>query len=142
MSDRQSRLQRMLRLRAIEHRVAKARAATAETKVSNLIQIDGRLAGLRAGLSTGDGETSGLVLQSLSEMARRLDKARASMVDPISEAARRRDECHAGRIRAQQKQDSMTKLHDREAMSATILSERRADANRPRPKTFSFLEDS
>lgn len=142
MSDRQSRLQRMLRLRAIEHRVAKARAANAEAKACNLIQIDERLAGLRAGLSAGDGETSGLVLQSLSEMARRLDTARASMIAPISEAARRRDECHAGRIKAQQREDSMTKLHDRETVNATILSERRSDANRPRPKTYSFLEES
>jgi hypothetical protein len=142
MSDRQTRLQRMLRLRAIEHRVAKARAATAEAKVSSLTQIDQRLAGLRAGLSAGDGATSGLALQSLSEMVRRLDAARASMVAPIADAARRRDETHLGRISAQQKEDSLTKLHDREAASAAILSERRADANRPRPKTLHSLEEA
>lgn len=142
MSNRQNRLLRMVRLREIEHRVAKARAASAEAKVAGLIQIDQRLAGLRTGVSADAGATSGFVLQALSEMGRRLDSARASMIEPIAEASRRRDESQVRRVRAQQKQDSLTELHDREAATAATLSERRADANRPRIKTHSILEAS
>jgi hypothetical protein len=142
MSAKQARLQRLLRLRSVEHRIAKVRVTQAEAKISNLLQIDDRLAALRAGLLPEQGGTTGLNLQSLSEMAGRLDHARRSMATPISEAVLRRDDSHKARIKAHQNEDSLAKVHGREAWTAMILKERQADANRPRLKRNRKLENA
>jgi hypothetical protein len=140
MTEKTIRLKRMLKLRALEHRVAKARAAKAEAKVFGLRGIDQRLAVLRAGLLPAQGETSGLSLQSLNEMASRLEGARRSMIEPLAEAAQQREASHRSRIKAQQKEESLERLHDREALTAATLFERRADANRPRLRANRKLE--
>jgi hypothetical protein len=140
MTAKTVRLQRVLKLRALEHRVAKARAATAETKISGLRGIDQRLAVLRAGLLPAQGETSGLSLQSLSEMASRLEGARYAMVAPIAEAAQQRDASHQIRINARHREDNLERLHDREVLTSALLIERRADANQPRLRRNRKLE--
>jgi hypothetical protein len=140
MTGTTARRARLLRLRAIEHRIAKAKLARADATLVNLERIAGRIAALRDGLGAGVGGTSGMNLKAMTEMSIRLDAARSGMTAPMNEAEARRAEFHALRITAQQKEDSAAKLHDKAATSEAASRDLRADANRPYRKRTSLLE--
>lgn len=142
MTSTTARRARLLRLRTIEHRVAKAKLARADATLTNLSRIAARIAGLREGLGTAVGGTSGMGLKAIAEMSARLDAAQIGMSAPIDEAEARRAEYSALRIAAQQKEDSAEKLHDKAATSEAAARILRADANRPHRKRTSFLETS
>jgi hypothetical protein len=142
MTSTTARRARLLRLRTIEHRVAKAKLARADATLTNLSRIAARIAGLREGLGAGVGGTSGMGLKAMAEMSARLDAAQIGMSAPIDEAEARRAEYSALRIAAQQKEDSAEKLHDKAATSEAAARILRADANRPHRKRTSFLETS
>ncbi len=135
-----ARRARLLRLRSIEHRIAKAKLANAEAALGNLSRIAGRIAALRAGLGTGVGGRSGMDLKAMAEMAARLESAQRGMTAPIHEAEARRSEFNALRIAARQKEDSAAKLHDKAASSEAAARDLRADANRPYRKKSPLLE--
>jgi hypothetical protein len=142
MTSTTARRARLLRMRTIEHRIAKAKLARADATLANLSRIAARIAGLRDGLGAGVGGTSGMSLKAMAEMSARLDEAQIGMSAPIDEAEARRAEYSALRIAAQQKEDSAEKLHDKAAMSEAAARILRADANRPHRKRTSFLETS
>ena len=142
MTGTTARRARLLRLRAIEHRIAKAKLARADATLVNLERIAGRIAALKNGLGAGVGGTSGMALKAMTEMSIRLDAARSGMTAPMTEAEARRAEYNALRITAQQKEDSAAKLHDKAATSEAATRDLRADANRPFRKRNAFLETS
>ncbi len=140
MTGTTARRARLLRLRAIEHRIAKAKLARADATLVNLERIAGRIAALKNGLGAGVGGTSGMNLKAMTEMSIRLDAARSGMTAQMTEAEARRAEFNALRITAQQKEDSAAKLHDKAATSEASMRDLRADANRPFRKRNAFLE--
>jgi hypothetical protein len=140
MTGTTARRARLLRLRSIEHRIAKAKLARADAALVNLERIAGRIAALKDGLGAGVGGTSGMALKAMSEMSQRLDAARSGMTAPMSEAEARRAEFNALRIAAQQKEDSAAKLHDKAANAEAATRDLRADANRPHRKRNRYLE--
>ena len=142
MTGTTARRARLLRLRSIQHRIAVAKLARADANVANLARIAQRIAGLKAGLGADAGATTGMSLMAMTEMAIRLDTARAGIAAPISEAEARRAEFNALRIRAHQRQESAAKLHDKAATSEAAAQDLRADANRPHRKRTSYLEQN
>lgn len=140
MTGTTARRARLLRLRTIEHRIAKAKLTRADAALVNLERIAGRIAALRDGLGASVGGTSGMVLKAMAEMSIRLDAARSGMTAPMTEAEARRAEFNALRITAQQKEDSAAKLHDKAATSEAATRDLRADANRPHRKRTAYLE--
>ncbi len=140
MSVPSKRRARLLRLRAIEHRVASTRLAHADGTLANLARIEKRLSLLKSGLSGVQGPTTGLALKAMSEMALRLDSASAGMVAPTHAAQTRRDECDAVRITAKRKEDGAAKLHSKTAKAEQRAHNMRSDANRPHRKSHIFLE--
>lgn len=140
MTGTTARRARLLRLRTIEHRIAKAKLTRADAALVNLERIAGRIAALRDGLGASVGGTSGMVLKAMAEMSIRLDAARSGMTAPMTEAEARRAEFNALRITAQQKEDSAAKLHDKAATSEATTRDLRADANRPHRKRTAYLE--
>ena len=142
MTGTTARRARLLRLRSIQHRIAVAKLARADANVANLARIAQRIAGLKAGLGAGAGATTGMSLMAMTEMAIRLDTARAGIAAPISEAEARRSEFNALRIRAHQRQESAAKLHDKAATCEAAAQDLRADANRPHRKRTSYLEQN
>jgi hypothetical protein len=140
MTGTTARRARLLRLRNIEHRIAKAKLARADAALTNLTRIAGRIATLKNGLATGLGGTSGLSLKAMAEMSARLESAEQGMVAPIDEAEARRAEFAALRMAAQQKEDSAEKLHDKAANAEAAARILRADANRPHRKRNALLE--
>lgn len=141
MSKLVARRARILRLRAIEHRVATAKQAHADAALANLEQIAGRLSDLRTSLAAEAGETSGLVLKSMTEMSTRLDHARASLTQPISEAEHRQALVKVERLAARQKEESAAKLHDRATDSENRAADLRASANRPFRKPAPLMKE-
>jgi hypothetical protein len=142
MTGTTARRARLLRLRAIEHRIARAKLARADATLANLARIVGRIASLKSGLGAGEGSTNGMALKAMAEMSIRLDAARCGMTAPIDEAQSRRAEFNALRITAQQKEDSAEKLHSKAATSEAATRDLRADANRPHRKRTALLENS
>lgn len=140
MTGTTTRRARLLRLRIIEHRIAKAKLARADAALVNLERIAGRIAALRDGLGASVGGTSGMALKAMAEMSQRLDTARSGMTAPMTEAEARRAEFNALRITAQQKEDSAAKLHDKAATAEAATRDLRADANRPHRKRTAYLE--
>jgi hypothetical protein len=140
MTGTTARRARLLRLRTIEHRIAKAKLARADAALVNLERIAGRIAALRDGLGASVGGTSGMALKAMTEMSQRLDAARSGMTAPMSEAGARCAEFNALRIAAQQKEDSAAKLRDKAATLEASMRDLRADANRPHRKRTAYLE--
>ncbi len=113
MSALAQRRARILRVRAIEHRIAAARLAQADAAVANLDRIASRLAALRRSLTTTSGQTSGLALSAMAEMSQRLEAATVSLVTPTDDAERARARVSGERMKARQREESAGKLHER-----------------------------
>ena len=123
----------------MEHRVARARLATAEAALANLDRISGRLSGLRASLKPDAERTTGLALKSMAEMALRLETAQIDLASPIDNAQHNRVRSIAARAFAKSREDGAEKLRDRALRVETYEQTRRADANRPFRKRVSAL---
>lgn len=131
MTSLAQRRARILRVRQMEHRVARVRLATAEATLANLDRISGRLSGLRASLKPDAERTSGLALKAMAEMALRLESAQTDLAAPIGNAENNRVRSIAERVFAKGREEGAEKLHSRAVRTETYEQNRRADANRP-----------
>lgn len=133
MNDEQlARRKRMIRIRAVEHRAAQARLAKAQGDLSDLARLASRLESLRSDLNVGTGAVQGMALNSLGEMAMRLEAAREQLKNPINDAREHRDDMTAIQRGAHAREESASRLYDRSRAAAEFARERAADANAPR----------
>lgn len=131
MTAATSRYQQVLRVRAVEHRIAQQRLADAERRLNTLKQIADRIDTLRAQASAGTGVADGQVLKSLGEMAMRLENARADLATPMASALDHQISMDSKRGAAWAREESAIRLLQRCVEDELAASERRADANRP-----------
>jgi hypothetical protein len=131
MTAASSRYQRVLRVRAVEHRIAQQRLADADKRLRVLKQIANRIDALRAQACTQTGMVDGQILQSLSEMASRLEAAGADLAMPMAAAFDHHNAMDIKRGAAWARAESAVRLFDRSVGDELSASERRADANRP-----------
>jgi hypothetical protein len=131
MSGISERRKRVLRIRVIEHRAASLKVVEADSVLSNLHSVAGRITALRTQLAVGEGHANGQALKAMCEMAQRLDTARGGLKQPIGEAQAMLTHMQKQRVLASQKEESAAKLKGRAAASEARASELRADANRP-----------
>lgn len=139
MSQVAQRRARILRLRTIEHRVAAARLAQADAAHSAVAQVALRVAALRDQVNVAEGLQNGSDLQSMGELADRLDRARMGLDRSLAEAADVRDARDAERVAARLKEDRTGRVHAEATRRETAERELRAAASRsPRTKKGSF----
>ncbi len=131
MSATASRYQRVLRVRAVEHRIAQQRLADADRRLQSLKQIADRIDALRTQASAGTGIVDGQVLKSLGEMAARLERAGADLAMPMAAAFNHQFAMDSKRGAAWAREESAIRLLQRSVEDQLIASERRSDANRP-----------
>ena len=131
MSSTASRYQRILRVRAVELRIAQQRLGDADRRLQTLKQIADRIDALRAQASAGTGVVDGQVLKSLSEMASRLEKAGADLAMPMAAAFDHHSDMDTKHGAAWAREESAIRLLQRSVEDELAQSERRADANRP-----------
>jgi hypothetical protein len=112
---------RLVRLRAIEHRVAAAALARADTALTNVTAIEVRVGHLRDGIATSPGETTGRVLQCLAEFAERLDGARDGLASSREAAGAERKARDEDRSAAHRSEELAERLH-----SSALSQEARA----------------
>ena len=139
MTSLAERRSRIVRVRQMEHRVARAKLASAEAALANLDRISGRISGLRASLKPDAERTTGLALKSMAEMALRLDAAKGDLAAPIRGAEHERVRSIAERLAAKTREEGAEKLREQALRSESNEQTRRADANRPfrkRPSTL------
>ena len=131
MSATASRYQRILRVRAVEHRIAQQRLADADRRLQSLKQIADRIDALRTQASAGTGIVDGQVLKSLGEMAARLERAGADLATPMAAAFDHHLMMDTKRGAAWAREESAIRLLQRSVEDELAQSERCADANRP-----------
>jgi len=139
MTGLAERRARIVRVRQMEHRVARAKLATAEAALANLDRIAERLSGLRTSLKPDAERTTGLALKSMAEMALRLEDAQCDLAAPIKGARHNRVRSMAERLAAKTREEGAEKLRERALRIELYEQTRRADANRPfrkRPSTL------
>src|SRR3546814_13847472 len=82
------------------------------------------------------GAVAGRALNTIGELAMRLDIAQESLTAPLAGASQRRDQMGALAQSAMVKEESAVRLYERSRTSAAAAQERRDDATRPhRPRT-------
>jgi predicted amidohydrolase len=123
-----TRRARLLRLRAIEHRIATAAFAQADAEFANVSTVAERLAGLRAGITMPDGETSARDFHCLAELSARLDVARDRLDRSLADADRSRADRARARGIAHLAEERAKKLHAKAAQREAAEREMRADA--------------
>lgn len=139
MNAATARRKRIIRVRSVEHQMAEAKLARAKGELANLVELSQRLEALRADLAVAKGVISGRAMNSVGELAMRLDMAKESLVAPMQNASHRRDQ--AGKVAqlALVKEESAQRLYDRTRKAEEVETERRRDANRPhRPRAMSL----
>lgn len=139
MNPALARRKHIIRVRAIEHQMAEANLARATGELANLVELSQRLEALRADLAVAKGVIAGRAMNSVGELAMRLDMAKESLVAPMQNASNRRDQAGQRAQSAMVKEESAQRLYDRSRKSEEIEAERRRDANRPhRPRAMSL----
>jgi hypothetical protein len=131
MTSRTARRKRIIRVRSVEHQMAEANLARANSELANLVELGKRLETLRTDLAMAKGAVAGRALNTIGELGMRLDMAKENLVAPTAGASARRDQMGALAQRAMVKEESAVRLYERSRKSAEQEMERRADANRP-----------
>ena len=131
MNARTARRKRIIRVRTVEHQLAEANLARANGELANLVELAKRLETLRVDLAMAKGAVAGRALNTIGELAMRLDIAQESLTAPLAGASQRRDEMGARAQSAMAKEESAVRLYERSRKSAEAEQERRSDANRP-----------
>lgn len=131
MTSRTARRKRIIRVRSVEHQMAEANLARANSELANLVELGKRLETLRTDLAMAKGAVAGRALNTIGELGMRLDMAKENLVAPTAGASARRDQMGALVQRAMVKEESAVRLYERGRKSAEQEMERRADANRP-----------
>ncbi len=126
-----ARFRRILRVRAVEHRIAQQGLADADRRLQTLKQIADRIDALRTQACAGTGMVDGQALKSLGEMASRLEIAGADLATPMASAFDHQTAMDSKRSIAWAREESAIRLLHRSVVAELVESERRADANRP-----------
>ena len=135
MTSRTARRKRIIRVRGVEHQMAEANLARANSELANLVELSKRLETLRTDLAMAKGAVAGRALNTIGELGMRLDMAKENLIAPLSNASARRDQMGALAQSAMAKEESAVRLYERSRKSAEAEQERRDDANRPhRPR--------
>jgi hypothetical protein len=135
MTARIARRKRIIRVRSVEHQLAEANLARANGELANLVELARRLETLRSDLAIAKGAVAGRALNTVGELAMRLDLAQENLTAPLSNASARRDQMGTLAQRAMAKEESAVRLYEKSRKSAEAEQERRSDANRPhRPR--------
>ncbi|PKP97864.1 MAG: hypothetical protein CVT74_12790 [Alphaproteobacteria bacterium HGW-Alphaproteobacteria-13] len=131
MNARTARRKRIIRVRSVEHQMAEANLARANGELANLVELAQRLETLRVDLAMAKGAVAGRALNSIGELAMRLDMAKENLAAPLAGASERRDQMGAIAQSAMVKEESAVRLYEQSRRSAQAEMERRSDANRP-----------
>ena len=131
MTSRTARRKRIIRVRGVEHQMAEANLARANSELANLVELSKRLETLRTDLAMAKGAVAGRALNTIGELGMRLDMAKENLIAPMSNASARRDQMGALAQLAMVKEESAVRLYENSRKTAEKEQERRADANRP-----------
>jgi hypothetical protein len=135
MTSLSTRRARILHVRKLEHRIAKAQANSADAAVDKLDRISRRIDTLRLSLHPKDERASGRQLRAMGEMQQRLAQAQDDLAQPIGNA--RDESAHFADLRhaAHLREEGAIRLHDMAVHNAAATAALRTDANRPfRPR--------
>lgn len=126
MKAKAAKRARIARVRRVQHDLAAAAAARAESHAAMLENSAERLLQLRQSLGASRGLSDGAALANLGELAMRLDAARHGLSDAIASARANAEHQAAIRLDARRKQESAVKLETRAALALAEFLERNA----------------
>src|SRR3546814_20901158 len=106
MNARTARRKRIIRVRSVEHQQAEANLARANGELANLVELAKRLETLRVDLAMAKGAVAGRALNTIGELAMRLDMAKENLSAPLDRANAHRDQMGVLAPRALEKEES------------------------------------
>src|SRR3546814_20003340 len=106
-----SDLKLIIRVRSVEHQLAEANLARANGELANLVELAKRLETLRVDLAMAKGAVAGRALNTIGELAMRLDMAKENLSAPLDRANAHRDQMGVLAQRALVKEESALRLY-------------------------------
>jgi hypothetical protein len=131
MTSPSARHARIMRIRQLEHMIAKARLRAADQALGNLHRISERIDALQMTLQPTAAQCAGQQLHIKTEMHQRLAKAQDDLVQPLCSARAEREALSKLSHAAYGQEETATKMHDNAIRKKKAASIQRADANRP-----------
>ena len=131
MSTPAARRARLLRLRAIEHRIACARLFAADAAYATVAGVSDRLTQLRDGILIDADRYRGHQLQSVGELATRLDQAQTALRPSLVESRATLDARNADRIAAHVAEQRTGRVHASALLREAAAQDLRTASSQP-----------
>jgi hypothetical protein len=130
MTGADARRQRIVRIRAVEHRIAQQMLAQAQREVDQIRSIRDRITALTCANTVEAGESCGIALAAIAETQSRLARARQSTAAPLHQALVEVSRRQAIRAHAEIREQSARRILEKSEAERNANEERRASASR------------
>lgn len=130
MNPKVRRVERLVRVRKIQHALAAAKSEAARRRVAELELSAERLSLLRGGFGAGQGLVDGAALASLGEFAMRLDVAREGLTRTIGGARIYAERLHDRSMVARRDRESAERLGNKAVRDAVRALDRKQHSRR------------
>lgn len=104
------RWQRILKVRAVQRKMAELQLHRCEKELRNLTDLRGRISAIRAAAQISVGTENGLMLRSACELSSRLDSAQRALAAPRQNAQDARNRQQQVVVAARQRETAIEKL--------------------------------
>lgn len=130
MTGTDARRQRIVRIRAVEHRIAQQMLAQAQREVAQIRSIRERITALTCSNAFEAGESCGIALAVIAETQSRLARASQSTITPLNQALAQVSHRQANSAHAEMREQSARRILEKSEAERKANAERRASAAR------------
>jgi hypothetical protein len=129
MTGADARCQRIVRIRAVEHRIAQQMLAQAQREVDHIRSIRDRITALNRANSIEAGKSCGIALAVIAETQSRLARASQSTIAPLNQALAQVSHRQANSAHAEMREQSARRILEKSEAKHNANAERRASAS-------------
>lgn len=130
MTGADARRQRIVRIRAVEHRIAQQMLAQAQREVAQIRSIRERITTLTCSNAFEAEESCGIALAVIAETQSRLARASQSTIAPLNQALAQVSHRQANSAHAEMREQSARRIFEKSEAEHNRNAERRASAAR------------
>ncbi len=130
MTGADGRCQRIVRIRAVEHRIALQMLAQAQREVDQIRSIRDRIAALTCANAVEAAESCGIALAAIAETQSRLARASQSTIAPLNQALAQVSHRQANRAHAEMREQIAWRILEKSEAERIANVERRASTAR------------
>ena len=131
MNASAGRRERLLKVRALAHRAALVRCATAHAAHAEAAAVDVRLCQLSTDIAVPLGPAAGRDMQGFADLSARIGHARQSIAVQIADTEHALARCDVARVAAQLAEDRMARFNANAGRDEAMQREQRVAASYP-----------